>query len=107
MAADDEAPQRLLQVIHESIPDSNEKKKDTKKNLKELKEEERKFGVFYDDAYDYMQHLKDREAPEYDWSELDNFIGGAPKDKNFSSNKSTNNSYVDQSTKVNQVFFVK
>ena len=23
------------------------------------KEEERKFGVFFDDDYDYMQHLKD------------------------------------------------
>ena len=107
MAADDEAPQRLLQVIHESIPDSNDKKKDTKKNLKELKEEERKFGVFYDDAYDYMQHLKDREAPEYDWSELDKFVGEAPKDTNSSSNKSSNNSHVDHSTKANQVFFVK
>jgi len=102
LAADDEAPQRLLQVIHESIPDSNDKKKDTKKNLKELKEEERKFGVFYDDAYDYMQHLKDREAPEYDWSELDKFVGEAPKDTNFSSNKSSNKSQVDHSTKANQ-----
>ena len=107
LAADDEAPQRLLQVIHETIPDSNEKKKDTKKNLKESKEEERKFGVFYDDAYDYMQHLKDRQAPEYDWSELDKFIGDAPKDTNFSSNKSINKNNFDQSTKENQVFFVK
>ena len=95
-----------MQVIHETIPDSNETKKDTKKNLKESKEEERKFGVFYDDAYDYMQHLKDRQAPEYDWSELDKFIGDAPKDTNFSSNKSNNNNF-DQSTKENQVFFVK
>lgn len=27
--------------------------------VEERKEEQRKFGVFFDDDYDYMQHLKD------------------------------------------------
>ena len=37
----------------------------------EAKEEERKFGVFYEDNYNYMQHLKDRNVVEHDWSEAD------------------------------------
>ena len=98
MAADDEAPQRLLQVIRESVPDSNEHKKDSKRRLKDTKEEERKFGVFYDDEYDYLQHLKDREAPEYDWSEMDQFLLDAPKDKPTSSEKTNNREKINQSS---------
>ena len=83
MAADNEAPQRVLQVIRESVPDGNNSQKDkpneSKKHFKTQKEEERKFGVFYDDDYNYMQHLKDRKVPEYDWSEMDNFLLEAPK----------------------------
>ena len=98
LAADDEAPQRLLQVIRESVPDSNEHKKDSKRRLKDTKEEERKFGVFYDDEYDYLQHLKDREAPEYDWSEMDQFLLDAPKDKPTSSEKTNNREKINQSS---------
>ncbi|OWF46212.1 protein LTV1 homolog [Mizuhopecten yessoensis] len=31
----------------------------TKKDFEEKKEEEQKYGVFYDDEYDYMQHLRE------------------------------------------------
>ena len=83
MAADEEAPQRLLQVIRESVPDKNtiqtDDKKEPKKYLQKQKEEEREFGVFYDDEYNYMQHLKDREMPEYDYSEMDKFLLETPK----------------------------
>ena len=77
LAADDEAPQRLLQVLRESVPDNsnqNGNREENEKHFRVQKEEERKFGVFYDDEYDYMQHLKDREKPEYDWSEMDKFL---------------------------------
>merc|ERR1719414_2152476 len=39
-----------------------------------VKEEERKFGVFYDDDYNYLQHLKDRGQVDHDWSEADRFV---------------------------------
>ena len=39
-----------------------------------VKEEERAHGVFYDDEYNYLQHLKDRSKVEHDWSEADRFI---------------------------------
>ena len=99
LAADDDAPQRLLQAIKETVPDSSENKKDSKGRLKQIKEEERKFGVFYDDEYDYMQHLKDREAPEYDWSEMDQFLLDAPKDKSTSIEKTNKSRNVNQTLK--------
>lgn len=49
LAADSDAPQRILQPL--------ESKAEGKKN----KEEEREFGVFYDDQYDYLQHMKTRD----------------------------------------------
>jgi len=58
LAADEEAPQRVLQQVE----------------TKKVKEEERKFGVFYDDDYNYLQHLKDRQVVEHDWSQADTFI---------------------------------
>ena len=70
LAADDDAPQRLLQVIRESVPDQNENnssENEKRKQIKDQKEEERKYGVFYDDDYNYMQHLK---IPENDWTEI-------------------------------------
>jgi len=57
LAADEEAPQMLLQPV-------DEKKK----------KEQREFGVFFEDDYNYMQHLKDRKLVEHDWSEADRFI---------------------------------
>ena len=52
LAADSDAPQRLLQPI----PSREEAKK--------KKEKERDFGVFYDDEYDYLQHMKSLEEFE-------------------------------------------
>ena len=57
--------------------------------LKKQKEEERKFGIFYDDDYDYIQHVKDREMPEYDWSEMDQFLLDAPKEIKSSDKKAS------------------
>lgn len=62
LAADDEAPQRVLQPIL------------AKEEKTKVKEEEREHGVFYDDEYNYLQHLKDRDVVEHDWSEADRFI---------------------------------
>lgn len=64
LAADDEAPQMVLKSM---LP---------KELTSEIKEEERKFGVFYEDEYNYLQHLKDRTQVEHDWSEADRFILG-------------------------------
>jgi len=62
LAADDTVGQMVLKSM---LP---------KELRTEAKEEERKFGVFYEDNYNYMQHLKDRNVVEHDWSEADRFL---------------------------------
>jgi len=57
LAADADANQMVLQPVTEKV-----------------KEEERAHGVFYDDEYNYLQHLKDRTKVEHDWSAADRFI---------------------------------
>jgi len=63
LAADDTVGQMVLKKS--TLP---------KELVNEAKEEERKFGVFYEDNYNYMQHLKDRNVVEHDWSEADRFL---------------------------------
>jgi len=69
LAADDTAPQMVLKSI---LPKELESK---------AKEEERKYGLFFEDEYNYMQHLKDRNLVEHDWSEADRFIVNAESRK--------------------------
>uniref|UniRef100_A0A8C0J4L1 Protein LTV1 homolog n=1 Tax=Chelonoidis abingdonii TaxID=106734 RepID=A0A8C0J4L1_CHEAB len=49
LAADDTAPQRVL------LP--------SQKVNEQRREEQRKYGVFFDDDYDYLQHLKEASCP--------------------------------------------
>nr|KAF6506197.1 hypothetical protein HJG63_008000 [Rousettus aegyptiacus] len=50
LAADETAPQRVL------LPTQ-------KVNDEERRAEQRKYGVFFDDDYDYLQHLKEPSGP--------------------------------------------
>jgi len=60
LAADSDAPQRLLQ------------QKLSKEEAKKRKEAEREFGVFYDDEYDYMQHMKSKEEfNQYEFEQIE------------------------------------
>jgi len=63
LAADEDAPQRLLMPVAR-----------TSEEQAQRKEEERQFGVFFDDEYDYLKHLKDRKVVEHDWEAADRFI---------------------------------
>ena len=56
LAADSDANQMVLQP------------------MSKIKEEEREFGVFFEDEYNYLQHLKDRSQVEHDWSEADRSV---------------------------------
>nr|CAG4637137.1 EOG090X08PQ [Ceriodaphnia reticulata]SVE73027.1 EOG090X08PQ [Ceriodaphnia reticulata] len=60
LAADEEAPQRVLVPIALK-PDKPAASSITPKpkDLAKQKEEEAKLGIFYDDDYDYLQHLRD------------------------------------------------
>ncbi len=49
LSADPSAPQRVLRPIGEEEEGEGHQRK----------EEQRKFGVYFDDDYDYLQHLRD------------------------------------------------
>eukprot|EP00096_Caligus_rogercresseyi_P008737 TRINITY_DN2825_c0_g1_i2.p1 TRINITY_DN2825_c0_g1~~TRINITY_DN2825_c0_g1_i2.p1 ORF type:complete len:446 (-),score=179.36 TRINITY_DN2825_c0_g1_i2:256-1593(-) len=61
LAADEDAPQRVLQVL--SNP-----------NLEKQKTEQRDHGVFFEDDYNYLQHLKNPKDQGKDFSALDSFL---------------------------------
>ncbi|KAB0803328.1 hypothetical protein PPYR_00327 [Photinus pyralis] len=50
LAADESAPQHVLIPLH---------KKTNNKGPTKRKEEQEKYGIFYDDDYNYLQHLRD------------------------------------------------
>lgn len=57
LAADETAPQRVLVPVNTTIPPT--KDKDPEYTPEQRKEEQRKYGIYYDDDYNYLQHLKD------------------------------------------------
>ncbi|XP_047505856.1 protein LTV1 homolog [Pieris napi] len=57
LAADETAPQRVLVPVNANIPPRKEKEPELSKD--QQKEEQRKYGIYFDDDYNYLQHLKD------------------------------------------------
>ncbi len=69
LAADHDAPQRVLRPINE---DGGEDGGDGLDRLEARREEQRKFGVYFDDDYDYLQHLRGPgEVDEVELEEVD------------------------------------
>uniref|UniRef100_V9IDX4 Protein LTV1 homolog n=1 Tax=Apis cerana TaxID=7461 RepID=V9IDX4_APICE len=67
LIADETAPQRVLVPIGDTQSAKFEKKKDDSKR----KEEQRKYGIYFDDDYDYLQHLKDVNTLTAEWERVD------------------------------------
>ncbi|XP_061930364.1 protein LTV1 homolog isoform X1 [Apis cerana] len=67
LIADETAPQRVLVPIGDTQAAKFEKKKDDSKR----KEEQRKYGIYFDDDYDYLQHLKDVNTLTAEWERVD------------------------------------
>ncbi|XP_060536625.1 protein LTV1 homolog [Cylas formicarius] len=58
LVSDETAPQRVLLPLI-----GNESKKDKEKRL----EEQAKYGIYFDDDYNYLQHLKDSKDNRMEW----------------------------------------
>jgi len=58
LAADNDAPQLILHEV------GTAQQRLTGHNLRKTKEEEQEAGVFFDDEYNYLQHMKDRSNEE-------------------------------------------
>lgn len=65
LAADENAPQRVLVPVGETQAPKSEKKGTL--DVVKRKEEEQKYGIFFDDDYDYLQHLRDPGRLSVEW----------------------------------------
>lgn len=68
LAADETAPQRVLVPVG-SVQSSKSETKTIDK--KKRKEEQQKYGIFFDDEYDYLQHLKDVNTLPVEWERVE------------------------------------
>ncbi|XP_014479763.1 PREDICTED: protein LTV1 homolog [Dinoponera quadriceps] len=69
LVADETAPQRVLVPAGDTQAAKIEKKSiDSEKR----KEEQQKFGIYYDDDYDYLQHLRDVKSLSVEWQRVEN-----------------------------------
>lgn len=68
LAADETAPQRVLVPAGEAQANKFEKKG---VDVAKRKEEEQKFGIFFDDDYDYLQHLREANKLSVEWETVE------------------------------------
>ncbi|CAL1677989.1 unnamed protein product [Lasius platythorax] len=69
LVADETAPQRVLVPVGEIQATKTEKKTvDSEKR----KEEQKKYGIYFDDDYNYLQHLKDVNTLSVEWQRIEN-----------------------------------
>ncbi|XP_029159315.1 protein LTV1 homolog [Nylanderia fulva] len=69
LVADETAPQRVLVPVGKIQTAKTEKKTvDGEKR----KEEQRKYGIYFDDDYNYLQHLRDVNTLSVEWERIEN-----------------------------------
>lgn len=69
LVADETAPQRVLVPAGDTQAAKAEKKAlDSEKR----KEEQQKFGIYYDDDYNYLQHVRDVKTLSVEWQRVEN-----------------------------------
>lgn len=69
LVADETAPQRVLVPVGDTQAAKIEKKT---VNSEKRKEEQHKFGIYFDDDYDYLQHLRDVKSLSVEWQRVEN-----------------------------------
>ncbi|XP_043525037.1 protein LTV1 homolog isoform X2 [Frieseomelitta varia] len=65
LIADERAPERVLVPVEHA--QASKKKLDDDKR----KEEQRKYGIYFDDDYDYLKHLRDVNSLTVEWERID------------------------------------
>ncbi|XP_066593946.1 protein LTV1 homolog [Prorops nasuta] len=70
LIADEKAPQRVLVPVQD--PQAGKSSKKTE-DINKRKEEQKKYGIYFDDDYDYLQHLRDvNNLSTVEWERVDN-----------------------------------
>lgn len=70
LVADESAPQHVLSL---ASFDKKTKASDAEKR----KEEQKKYGIYFDDDYDYLQHLRDANCTTVDWEPVEQLCSKA------------------------------
>ena len=70
------------------VPSVGEVGQEEEVDWEKVKEEQREHGVFYEDDYNYMQHMKDLSKPDYDYSAVDAFLLSKDSRSNANAEKS-------------------
>lgn len=68
LVADETAPQRVLVPVEKQAAKSEKKALNSDKR----KEEQQKYGIYFDDDYDYLQHLRDVNTLSVEWERVEN-----------------------------------
>ncbi|XP_063696159.1 protein LTV1 homolog [Culicoides brevitarsis] len=78
LICDENAPQHVLVPADGATPGPSTSKSQNKLDPAKRKEEQKKFGIFFDDDYDYLQHLRDVGQQVVSWEPVE------PRQKNKS-----------------------
>ncbi|EZA57294.1 hypothetical protein DMN91_002414 [Ooceraea biroi] len=78
LVADETAPQRVLVPAADTQATKIEKK--TAPDNAKRKEEQQKYGIYFDDDYDYLQHLRDVNTLSVEWQRVENTNSKRDKD---------------------------
>jgi protein LTV1 len=71
LVADETAPQHVLVPIRKNKAEEASTSRDSSLPPEKRRKEQQKFGIYFDDDYDYLQHLKEPgRAPELYWEEV-------------------------------------
>ncbi|XP_012214437.1 protein LTV1 homolog [Linepithema humile] len=69
LVADETAPQRVLVPVGDKQAAKSEKKT---LDREKRKEEQQKYGIYFDDDYNYLQHLRDVNTLSVEWERVEN-----------------------------------
>jgi len=78
LVADETAPQRVLIPVASTRTDKTGR---TAIQNKKRKEEQQKYGIYFDDNYDYLQHLRDVNTSSCEWVRVENANSKEDKQK--------------------------
>ncbi|KAG7213301.1 hypothetical protein KM043_002600 [Ampulex compressa] len=78
LVADETAPQRVLVPVGDKQAAKHEKKP---QEFKKRKEEQQKYGIYFDDDYDYLQHLRDVNSLTTEWERIEPTTKTKPEKK--------------------------
>lgn len=71
LIADEKAPQHVLVPVSSSKPGpSTSKSQEETVPPEKRRKEQQKFGIFFDDDYDYLQHLREPGRDQVFWEEV-------------------------------------